>query len=362
MHNQKRREFFRNVALIVPALAVMPSSLFSKDVCKGLRTGFIGTGIWGSLYLSAALTQKDLTITAICDADKASLQEGLQLFKGFHRPLVFDSWQQMLASEEVDVVIIATPAHTHYAIAKAAMLAGKHVACGPVMGETVEEHKDIVRISQQTGRHYFTLDEQSYRPDLQAIAAVDFGTLNKVIAGAPYDVLPPQADTYPLYPSLFLQRLLGDGNRVETLAATTKLMDYVVRKVDPATGKQKIIVKNGKVPLICLTTTNGQQVYLQTGKGYTTGTQIHGTEGSWIDYTRSMRMSNDQWKEDQLHLQQHAASPVASALNELIQILQSSVPQRSVHTAAHNSLIALLGRQSAIQGGKVFAFPDNHLI
>ncbi|RFM32141.1 Gfo/Idh/MocA family protein [Chitinophaga silvisoli] len=362
MHNQKRREFFRNVALIVPALAVMPSSLFSKNVCKGLRIGFIGTGIWGRLYLSAALTQKDLTITAICDADKASLQEGLQLFKGFHRPLVFDSWQQLLASDEVDVVIIATPAHTHYTIAKAAMLAGKHVACGPVMGETVEEHKDIVKTSQQTGRHYFTLDEQSYRHDLQAIADVDFGTLDQVIAGAPYDVLPPQADTYPLYPSLFLQGLLGPGNQIKTVAATTKQMDYVVHKVNPKTGKHKMLVKKGEIPLICLTTTNGQQVYLQTEKGYTTGTHIHGTGGSWIDYTRSMRMSDNQWEEDQLHLQQHAASPVASALNELFKILKSSVPQQSVHTAANSSLIALLGRQSATQGGKIFAFPDYRLI
>ncbi|WP_343690397.1 Gfo/Idh/MocA family oxidoreductase [Chitinophaga sp.] len=123
MYNQKRREFFRNVTLIVPAFAVMPSSLFSKNVRSGLRTGTIGTGTWGRQYLSAALTLKDLTITAICDSDETSEREGLQLFKGSNSPLVFDSWQDLLASDQVDVVIIATPAHTYYAIAKAAMLA-----------------------------------------------------------------------------------------------------------------------------------------------------------------------------------------------------------------------------------------------
>ncbi|SFW61171.1 Gfo/Idh/MocA family protein [Chitinophaga sancti] len=362
MYNQKRREFFRNVAFLVPALAVMPSSLFSKNVRNVLRTGVIGTGIWGREYLSAALTLKDLTITAICDSDKASLQEGLQLFKGSDRPHVFDSWQQMLESDVVDVVIIATPAHTHYAIAKAAMLAGKHVACGPVMGETLEEHRDIVKISQQTGRHYFTLDEQSYRWDLQAVSRMDFGELHTIYAGAPYDVLPPQVDTYPLYPSLFLQRLLGDDNQIETIAATTKEVNYVVRKVSPKTGNHKLLLNKGVIPFICLTTTKGQQVYLQTEKGYTTGTYLQGTASSWIDYTRLMRIGDKHWEEDQIEQPATMTSPFATALTELLLTLKSSDPRPSVRSAATNSLIALLGRQSASQGGRVYSFSDCHLI
>lgn len=358
MYNQKRREFFRNVAYIVPALAVMPSSLFSKNVRKGLRTGLIGTGNWGREYLTAALPLKDLNISAICDSDNVSLQESLQLFKGSDRPVVYTDWEKLLASEELDVVIIATPAHTHYAIAKAAMLAGKHVACGPVVGETVEEHRDIVRTSQQTGRHYFTLDEQSYRHDLQAISNRDFGTLETVYAGAPYDAMPLQDDTYPLYPSLFLQRLLGKDNQFETIAATTQQRDYIVNKVDPKTGKRLTILKNGNIPLICLTTTKGQRVYLQTEKGYSTGTYIYGTDVLWIDFAKSIRVGNNAWEADQLHLQQHAASPAAMALNELINTLKNPVGQLPVYTAATHSLIGLLGRQSALQGGKVFAFPD----
>jgi hypothetical protein len=361
MHNQKRREFFRNVAWIVPALAVMPSSVFSKNVRNGLRTGIIGTGNWGRQYLSAALTLNDLTITAICDSDSASLKEGLQLFKGSDRPLVFDSWQDLLASNQVDVVIIATPAHTHYAIAKAAMVAGKHVACGPVMGETVEEHKDIVRISKQTGRHYFTLDEQSYRPDLQAIAGVDFGTLEKVYAGAPYDVLPPQDDTYPLYPSLFLHRLLGKDNRFETITTVTKQIDYVVRKVNPKTGNEKLIVDNGAIPFICLTTTQGQQMYLQVEKGYSTGTRIYGENVAWIDFIKSRKVAGGNWEHHPL-VTKPGISPVAIALNELVNIVKNPKDHSSVCIAATNSLIALLARQSMGLHGKVSTIPDYTVI
>lgn len=362
MYNQKRREFFRNVAYIVPALAVMPSSLFSKNVRSGLRTGFIGTGIWGRQYLSEALAQKDLTVTAICDTDSTSLQEGLQLFKGDRTPVVYASWQEMLASDELDVVMIATPAHTHYTIAKAAMLAGKHVACGPVMAETVAEHHDIVRTSKQTGRHYFTLDEQSYRSDLLAIAGKDFGTLETVYVGAPYDVLPPQEDTYPLYPSLFLQRLLGEGNRFETIEVVTQQRDYIVRKVNPRTGIESLIVKNGMIPMICLTTTQGQQVYLQMEKGYSTGIHIHGTDMSWIDFTKSVRVADNNWERDQLHLQQNVTSPVAMALNEFVHNLKNPGDRLSVSLAATNSLIALSGRHSMAGIGKVAVFPDCHLI
>ena len=376
MYNQQRRQFLRNVALLAPALAVMPSSLSGKHV-RILRTGFIGTGAWGRQYLSAALAQQSLRITALCDTNKSSLHEGLQLFQGYSRPAIYSSYQELLTSKDVDVVIIATPAHTHYTIAKAAMLAGKHVACGPVMGETVAEHLDIVKTSKATGCHYFTLDEQSYRDDLHAISNMvkdqHFGELHTIYAGARYDILPPQEDAYPLYPSLFPHQVLGLGkdNRYVSVQAVTQQVDYMVSKADPKTGKLKTITKKGAIPLICLTTSQGQQVYLQTEKGYSTGTRIHGKDGSWVDFTQAIHLASQAhpykvWQHDAAYLQEYASadrvSPTAMALHALVSALEVSGKPLPVYIAATNSLINILGQASSRQGGKAVAFPDITLI
>ena len=53
--------------------------------------------------------------------------------------------------DRIDLVTVATPNATHYAITKAFLEAGFNVLCEKPMTVTVEEGEDIVRIAQRTG-------------------------------------------------------------------------------------------------------------------------------------------------------------------------------------------------------------------
>ena len=69
----------------------------------------------------------------------------------------YGNWQEMLEGEKnrpdrIDLVTVATPNATHYAITKAFLEAGFHVLCEKPMTMTVEEGEDIVRTAQASGR------------------------------------------------------------------------------------------------------------------------------------------------------------------------------------------------------------------
>lgn len=69
----------------------------------------------------------------------------------------YGDWQEMLAGEtarddRVDLVTVATPNATHFAITKAFLEAGFHVLCEKPMTMTVEEAEEIVGLSRETGK------------------------------------------------------------------------------------------------------------------------------------------------------------------------------------------------------------------
>jgi predicted dehydrogenase len=69
----------------------------------------------------------------------------------------YGDWTEMLAGEKdrpdrPDLVTVATPNATHFAITKAFLQAGFHVLCEKPMTMTVEEGEEIVRIAAEAGR------------------------------------------------------------------------------------------------------------------------------------------------------------------------------------------------------------------
>lgn len=69
----------------------------------------------------------------------------------------YGNWQEMLDGERnradrLDLVTIATPNSTHFAITKAFLEAGFNVLCEKPMTMTVEEGEEIVRLAQSSGK------------------------------------------------------------------------------------------------------------------------------------------------------------------------------------------------------------------
>ncbi|TXF86662.1 oxidoreductase [Neolewinella aurantiaca] len=106
------------------------------------------------------------------------------------------SAEEVFADPEVDLVSIATPNATHYAIARAALEAGKHVLVDKPACATAAELRELRDLAERKGLHLFVFQNRRWDSDFltvkQVLASGDLGRL--VGFEARYDRWKPQAN------------------------------------------------------------------------------------------------------------------------------------------------------------------------
>ncbi len=112
-----------------------------------IRAVVFGTG-FGCVTHVRALRAAGIEVVAIVGRDPARTKERAALFDV---PLALDSIDDALALDGVDAVTIATPPHTHAAIALAAIEAGKHVLCEKPFARDAEEGRRMLEAAEQAG-------------------------------------------------------------------------------------------------------------------------------------------------------------------------------------------------------------------
>jgi predicted dehydrogenase len=124
-----------------------------------LSWGMIGGGEGSQIgpvhRISSAMDGRfDLRAGAL-DADASKGRAYAQQL-GIAADRAYGDWKEMLAGEtarkdRIDLVTVATPNSTHYAITKAFLEAGIHVLCEKPMTVTVQEAEDIAATAKRTG-------------------------------------------------------------------------------------------------------------------------------------------------------------------------------------------------------------------
>ena len=124
-----------------------------------LNWGMIGGGEGsqiGPVHRICTAMDGEYTMTAgALDADPARGRAFAQRL-GVAPDRAYSDWREMLAGERdrpdrVDLVTVATPNATHYAITKAFLEAGINVLCEKPMTVTVDEAEDIVAAAARSG-------------------------------------------------------------------------------------------------------------------------------------------------------------------------------------------------------------------
>ena len=121
-----------------------------------VRFGIIGFGQQGKLYASiltgkalpgmpAIPKPEDCVLTAV-SARKESAREEIQGLPGVR---YFQDWQDLIASDVCDAVVITVPHFAHHQIAIAALKAGKHVLCEKPMTIRASDAEAILHAQQK---------------------------------------------------------------------------------------------------------------------------------------------------------------------------------------------------------------------
>jgi hypothetical protein len=131
------------------------------------RIGLIGTGGRGTNLLENLLAA-DVKVGALCDIvrDKAVHAQGLVEKAGQKAPELYTegdhAYEKLVARDDLDLVIIATPWKWHTPMAVASMSAGKHTVTEVPAATTLEECWQLVNTSEKTRRHCMMLENCAY--------------------------------------------------------------------------------------------------------------------------------------------------------------------------------------------------------
>jgi predicted dehydrogenase len=207
MKKQSRRNFLKAAArggvglIILPN--IMPRSLFAADMpSKKIHVAQIGCGREGRVDMNGVLACPMARVVAVCDLDSKRLAAGQKLAEDFYQKQgesdvsvkTFHDYRELLASPDIDAVVVSVPDYWHAMVAIEAAIAGKHIyvqkpvtydiAGAIALRKTVEAKKIILQTgSQQRSEHPW----MSFRSASEAVRNGRIGQLKTVKIGVGLD-------------------------------------------------------------------------------------------------------------------------------------------------------------------------------
>lgn len=113
-----------------------------------IGVGVVGYGYWGPNLARNFFELEATRLVGVCDRDPARQKAAAARFPSAE---TFSDTAEMFARDDIDAVAIATPVHTHYPLALAALEAGKHVFVEKPMTSTSAESAHLIEVAEANG-------------------------------------------------------------------------------------------------------------------------------------------------------------------------------------------------------------------
>ena len=178
-----RRDFLKSAAattigvpFIVPSSALGGAGAVTPS--NRITMGCIGVGGQGIWNMKAFLSKSDVQVVAVCDVNEnsdysdyyyggaAGREPARQIVQSYYaadKPAgtyrgcaVYNDFRELLAREDIDAVLIATPDHWHVLISIAAAKAGKDIYCEKPLSRTIEQGRVLCETIKRYGRVFQT--------------------------------------------------------------------------------------------------------------------------------------------------------------------------------------------------------------
>ena len=127
-----------------------------------IRYGIVGLGRAGwNIHIRQLRDRADAVIAAVADPEPQRCDEA----KAEFNCATYDSIDALIADDNVDVVVVATPSHLHADDTTAALRAGKDVVVEKPIGRDLDETDAILDVWRDTGKHLFVHQSRRFAGD-----------------------------------------------------------------------------------------------------------------------------------------------------------------------------------------------------
>jgi predicted dehydrogenase len=151
-----------------------------------MKVGFVGAGAISGIYIENITNVfKELEIAGVCDliperAEKASKLSGARIYKDMN---------ELFADPDVDIVLNITRPYEHCEVARAALLAGKHVYSEKPLGADLDEGVKLSELAEEKGLVMGGAPDTFLGAGLQTCRKIiDSGLIGKVVGASAFMV------------------------------------------------------------------------------------------------------------------------------------------------------------------------------
>lgn len=127
-----------------------------------IQIAIIGAGGMGTIDVNTALDVEGVKLVAVCDLYDGRLEKAKEEWSEQGEEdeevevelFLTKDYREILARDDVDAVIVATPDHWHRQISIDAMRAGKPVYCEKPMVHAIDEGRGVIDVQRETGQTF----------------------------------------------------------------------------------------------------------------------------------------------------------------------------------------------------------------
>lgn len=113
-----------------------------------IRFGVIGYGGWGSCHARAIDAVAGAQVAALCARSEESCARAKA---DFPSAIVSSDWNELVANDELDALVVVVPSFLHFEMARAALNAGKHLLLEKPMALTTADCLSLTRLAKEKG-------------------------------------------------------------------------------------------------------------------------------------------------------------------------------------------------------------------
>ena len=144
-----------------------------------IKVGILGSGFISDSYADSLLDVRGATLTANYSRDIARARAFAERWSS---PAAYDSMEQLAASPDVDIVVIALPNEVHLEAVRIVAAAGKAVICTKPLGRTADEAAQILQIVTEAGVWHGYAESSVFSPNIQkAHEMVEAGGIGELL-------------------------------------------------------------------------------------------------------------------------------------------------------------------------------------
>ena len=312
---------------------------------KTVKLGFIGLGARTETLLATIfqLGRSDIAVTAICDLLPQRVQriKDIMAANKAGEPEVFDDYRKLIASKNVDAVMVPTSWNSHLKIAIEAMKQGKYVGIEVGGASSIEELWQLVHAAESTGVSCMMLENCCYaRNELMALNLVRRGLFGELIhcsCGYEHDLaemarggnrveraehnLRRCGELYPTHGIGPIAKILriNRGNRFISLTSTASKARGFALEAERS-GQGRVHYNQADIVTTVIKCANGETVTMTHGvslpRPYSRDCRVQGTKGIWLEDAKGIYIEGISPKSEKLDVAgnpytTHSWTPVA---------------------------------------------------